>query len=1159
MKVPRKKGGYANGGAVDGNKPAETASNQPAKNPPPKPNAAVQTFSWEDYNQKLGAWQPTSAVIPNDIAQYQSQWIVPTIKNYQGTLNQALAAKYNLQAGQAPGENQFLTPQEAAQALGGQDKYSDYLQFVSGYQQYRQKTASFYNAPSVTAGTFDPTGEAYGMRHYNLFSTTPQQQQANAQLQQAALRAAAQRQKQQQTAGASATGMKDGGKVGKYGMADGGFTLTPEQQAYLDTLGTDEAKNQFLSTIMPEPVNKGADASGVFSALKGQLPFAMIGATAGNVLDKTVQLDPNNQKRGFFNENQEEVKGAGVGALKGAGTGAGIGANPALMAATGGLSLPIGAAAGALIGGGVGWVKGKKQGKAQDDVRNLSAQRSAMANTYGMKDGGKVVGPGTGRSDDVPAEIRQGSFIVPAKNAKLAQKIRKQFLGDGGAVANTDQTAVDTVPVYLSNGEHMFTPEEADMLVNTHGINLDALAPDSDKKMGYGYQNGGYVSAHKAKKILKDGTVRGNKLTEKQMNYFGWIAGGRKGGYKDGGEVGGGDDALNKKIAAETEKANQQLQAEIKRRDELRAQLDKKDQSGRPTVMPQQRTYLLAEADKKVAAAQRNVEYASNPANYKPGPNNTIVYDPAGGGAAGASMEELMRTTPTSAPSGSKMDQLKAQAAKEKADKAKMQTAKNNKNAQEELEKERRSRVFDATRQLSEAQANLKKVEAQIEETRVEPGRGAVPRYSAERKLELLTQAQQRVDNARKQYDAAKNPASYQQAADGTVVFNPGGAPAKQQPAAAKTQPTVTPAASAQQKPVGAVGATGAAAPPASAPRPAGGVFSGMGGAGGGSKAEQATSAELKAIQDRFIAAHGGIGSQDQPTASEPTKTATETPAIDAMKKQWRELTDAGKVGEAQALEEQMKQMGYRYQYNPATKSSDWVSVAGQSIGAQGVFQQMGDLTTAAETPEEAAAIANNLPGANIKKVYDAIGGAGGLLGLGQVAVGMIQSAKEKRPIDTVDPMLLQRQQQAIAEAQYGFEPQALSSARQDIATQRSNVFGMIRESGAGNVGATSANARMAAMDANKAALDLSAADARMREAKQGRADMLTQNVAESRRRVFQDSFGAFQQNQAATAQLIGAGLSNIFGAIQAGQNQKAADERAAKYGNVFMGLPTTP
>ena len=57
------------------------------------------------------------------------------------------------------------------------------------------------------------------------------------------------------------------------------------------------------------------------------------------------------------------------------------------------------------------------------------------------------------------------------------------------------------------------------------------------------YAAGGEVSSDKAKEILRDGTVHGKPLTDKQKKYFGWIAGGRKmmGGnmssYQTGGDT----------------------------------------------------------------------------------------------------------------------------------------------------------------------------------------------------------------------------------------------------------------------------------------------------------------------------------------------------------------------------------------------------------------------------------------------------------------------------------------------------------------------------------------------------------------------------------------------------------------------------------------------
>src|SRR5687767_5543695 len=106
LKVPKKKA-YADGGPVT-------------------------EFSWDDYYRRLDAWKDAKAQeVPRDIVDYQSKWIIPQIKQAQTTLNQALAAKYGLQPGQAPNANQFLTADEAKAAIGD-DAYAQYLTNVQG-------------------------------------------------------------------------------------------------------------------------------------------------------------------------------------------------------------------------------------------------------------------------------------------------------------------------------------------------------------------------------------------------------------------------------------------------------------------------------------------------------------------------------------------------------------------------------------------------------------------------------------------------------------------------------------------------------------------------------------------------------------------------------------------------------------------------------------------------------------------------------------------------------------------------------------------------------------------------------------------------------------------------------------------------------------------
>lgn len=53
------------------------------------------------------------------------------------------------------------------------------------------------------------------------------------------------------------------------------------------------------------------------------------------------------------------------------------------------------------------------------------------------------------------------------------------------------------------------------------------------------YAEGGTVSSEKAKEILRDGTIRNKKISQKQKRYFGWIAGGKQSrkGFAMGGTV----------------------------------------------------------------------------------------------------------------------------------------------------------------------------------------------------------------------------------------------------------------------------------------------------------------------------------------------------------------------------------------------------------------------------------------------------------------------------------------------------------------------------------------------------------------------------------------------------------------------------------------------
>ena len=223
---------------------------------------------------------------------------------------------------------------------------------------------------------------------------------------------------------------------------------------------------------------------------------------------------------------------AGVGAIKGATTGLQLGMNPALMAATGGLSAPIGAAIGFAGFGVKSAIEAKKEKKERQDLTNqegyvkaTEAQESTNPNrgavkleTYNVKDtkgglaglfanggqvkqisnsankinyakGGTIKGAGTGTSDSIVTDINkkgipEGSFIAPAKNNEMAKGIRRMVLGQNpnkvaefkkGGTPKSDKVAV-------SNGEHLFTPAEKEKITRYLGKEiLEKLAPEAEE------------------------------------------------------------------------------------------------------------------------------------------------------------------------------------------------------------------------------------------------------------------------------------------------------------------------------------------------------------------------------------------------------------------------------------------------------------------------------------------------------------------------------------------------------------------------------------------------------------------------------------------------------------------------------------------------------
>jgi hypothetical protein len=99
----------------------------------------------------------------------------------------------------------------------------------------------------------------------------------------------------------------------------------------------------------------------------------------------------------------------------------------------------------------------------------------------GYSNGGQVKGQGGPKEDKVMAKVEEDSFIVPEENKEIAQGLRAKLLQTPPKKeANLNQKG--GIKVKLSNGEHVFTPEEKQELLR-RGVNVDLLAPKAENKV----------------------------------------------------------------------------------------------------------------------------------------------------------------------------------------------------------------------------------------------------------------------------------------------------------------------------------------------------------------------------------------------------------------------------------------------------------------------------------------------------------------------------------------------------------------------------------------------------------------------------------------------------------------------------------------------------
>lgn len=345
--------------------------------------------------------------------------------------------------------------------------------------------------------------------------------------------------------------------------------LSPEDLARYNSLPDDVSKSDFLKTLGVADTSSGvAAAPGTSGLVKGAIAAA---PAAGEFAAKGLGIiaGKNVGDKGYVAQT------TGQGILKDAGKGAGIGAT--IGSVVPGIGNVAGAGIGAAVGGIYGGIKGFKNGETdQRDFANAKVKASVDAKQSkidelnqtgmihyadggkipikketldqkerrlakeGLKDnqykttiiplpadttekkkpagiaslaeGGAIDGVGTAKSDSINAKVKPGSFVVPAENADEAEELREDYLDDETDEANLNQGG--GVPVKLSNGEHLFTPEEKKYLQGM-GVNFNKLAPNAKNKEGMA--DGGNVNDpvkapvkketldQKEKRFLKEG------------------------------------------------------------------------------------------------------------------------------------------------------------------------------------------------------------------------------------------------------------------------------------------------------------------------------------------------------------------------------------------------------------------------------------------------------------------------------------------------------------------------------------------------------------------------------------------------------------------------------------------------------------------------------
>ena len=169
------------------------------------------------------------------------------------------------------------------------------------------------------------------------------------------------------------------------------------------------------------------------------------------------------------------------------------------------------------------------------------------------------------------------------------------------------------------------------------------------------------------------------------------------------------------------------------------------------------------------------------------------------------------------------------------------------------------------------------------------------------------------------------------------------------------------------------------------------------------------------------------------------------------------------------------------------------------------------------------------------------------VLAYGQIGLGLTGLLKDgKRPTDKIDSDFNASVERSKADAMFGLDAATKSMYEKDIESARIGLVNLAANTAGGDPLLANARARAATNQYSDNLLKLASADASLRLQKRQYSDEMVSTRAGMRRSIFEDKLAAFNQNQMAGAELLGAGIDNLFTSRrnkQALESEKSADK----------------